>query len=84
MKYVLLYRHWFYDIRDDYSCFTDVDVDKFEEDIISKSYIMKDEKNLGPISNFDFSSISAKEQVSNKICEVQFEDPTGMINPTLL
>ena len=54
------------------------ETETFDGEVISKSYIMKDEKNLGQFSTFEFSSIFAKdEKVANIVCEVEFDDPKG-------
>ena len=65
-------------IRDDESCFLEADAESFDGEVISKSYIMKDEKNLGQFSTFEFSTIrSNDDQVAGILCEVEFEDPKG-------
>ena len=65
-------------IRDDESCFLEADAESFDGEVISKSYIMKDEKNLGQFSTFKFSTIrSNDDQVAGILCEVEFEDPKG-------
>ena len=65
-------------IRDDESCFLDADIESFEGEVISKSYIMKDEKNLGQFSTFEFSTISSSDdKVASILCEVEFDDPKG-------
>ena len=65
-------------IRDDESCFLDADTESFDGEVISKSYIMKDEKNLGQFSTFEFSTIrSNDDQVASILCEVEFDDPKG-------
>jgi len=65
-------------IRDDESCFLDADTESFDGEVISKSYIMKDEKNLGQFSTFEFSTIrSNDDQVASVLCEVEFDDPKG-------
>ena len=66
------------EIRDDESCFLDADTESFDGEVISKSYIMKDEKNLGQFSTFEFSTIrSNDDQVASILCEVEFDDPKG-------
>ena len=65
-------------IRDDKSCFLDAETEKFDGEVISKSYIMKDENNLGQFSTFEFSSLFAKDdKVANIVCEIEFDDPLG-------
>ena len=65
-------------IRDDKSCFLDAETEQFDGEVISKSYIMKDEKNLGQFSTFEFSSLFAKDDEVAKIaCEIEFDDPLG-------
>ena len=67
-------------IRDDESCFLEAETESFDGEVISKSYIMKDEKNLGQFSTFKFSTIrSNDDQVAGILCEVEFEDPKGKL-----
>jgi hypothetical protein len=65
------------DPTDDETCFVNADTEfNFEGEVISKSYIMKDEKNLGQFSKFEFSTISSNDdQVASIVCEVVFDDP---------
>ena len=65
-------------ISDDESCFLEAETESFDGEVISKSYIMKDEKNLGQFSTFKFSTIrSNDDQVAGILCEVEFDDPKG-------